>query len=59
MGGSMKNLIFGVESQKSNISGGFSKNGVLRQFSDLRRCLSKELGRLFEGVDTQMHVMRN
>ena len=45
----MKSLIFSVESQKNNISGGFSKNGVLRQFSDLRRRLSKELGRLFEG----------
>ena len=49
MGGSLKNLIFSVESQKNNISGGFSKNGVLRQFSDLRRRLSKKLGGLFGG----------
>ena len=32
-GGSQKNLISSVESQKSNI---LSKNGVLGQFADLR-----------------------
>ena len=34
--GSLKNLIFSVESQKSNIYGGLSKNGVLGEFADLR-----------------------
>ena len=34
--GSLKNLIFSVESQKNNIYGGLSKNGVLGEFADLR-----------------------
>ena len=47
-GGSLKNLIFIVESQKSNIKGGLSKNGVLRQFADLRGRLVKKLGGVLE-----------
>ena len=58
-GGSLKNLIFSVESQKSNIYGGLSKNGVLGQFADLKGRLAKKLSAVFEGVDTQMHLMRN
>ena len=39
---------FSVESQKSNVQGGLSKNGVLGQFADLRGCLTKKLGGVFE-----------
>ena len=42
-------MIFSAESQKSNIQGGLSKNGVLGQFADLRGCLAKKLGGAFEG----------
>ena len=48
-GGSLKNLFFCVKSQKSNILGGLSKNGVLRQFADLRGHLAKKLSSVFEG----------
>ena len=59
-GGSLKNLSFSVESQKSNIWGRLSKNGVLGQFADLRGRLAKKLVDVFEGGGgTQMHVMRN
>ena len=44
-GGSLKNLIFSVESHKSNI---LSKNGVLGYFADLRGHLAKKLGGVFE-----------
>ena len=47
-GGSLKNLIFSDESQKKNIQGGLSKNGVLGQFADLRGRLAKKLGGVFE-----------
>ena len=47
-GDSLKNLIFSVESQKSNIQGELSKNGVLGQFADLRGRLAKKLGGVFE-----------
>ena len=42
-GGSLKNLIFSVESQKNNVQGGLSKNGWLGQFADLRGGLAKKL----------------
>ena len=48
-GGSLKNLSFSVESQKSNIWGRLSKNGVLGQFADLRGRLAKKLVDVFEG----------
>ena len=48
MEGSLKNLIFSAESQKSNIYG-VSKNGVLGQFPDLRGRVAKKLGGVFEG----------
>ena len=48
-GASLKNLIFSVESRKSNTEGELSKNGVLGQFADLRGRLAKTLGGVFEG----------
>ena len=44
-GGSLKNLIFRVGSQKKNIiKEGFSTNGELGQFADLRGGLTKKGG---------------
>ena len=62
-GGSLKNLIFRVGSQKKNIiKEGFSTNGELGQFADLRGGLTKK-GVLLRGEgwggDAQMHFMGN
>ena len=46
-GGSLKNVTR-VESQKNDIQGELSKNGVLGQFADLRGRLAKKLGGVFE-----------
>ena len=46
-GGSLKNVTR-VESQKSDIQGELSKNGVLGQFADLTGRLTKKLGGVFE-----------
>ena len=46
--GFTEKCIFSDESQKKNIQGGLSKNGVLGQFADLRGRLAKKLGGVFE-----------
>ena len=46
-GGSLKNLIFSVESQKKLYIGGLSKNGWLAQFAYLRGGLAKKMGWCF------------
>ena len=45
--GSLKNVTH-VESQKSDILGELSKNGVLGQFADLRGRLTKKFSGVFE-----------
>ena len=53
---------FSIETQKSNIQGGLTKNEVLGQFADLRGHLAKKKKKwvvFLRGVDTQMNVMRN
>ena len=49
-GGSLKNLIFIVESRKKKSIGGWlCKNEVLGQFAYLRKRLAKKLSGVFEG----------
>ena len=59
-GGSLKNLIFRVGSQKkNNIQGRLSKKGGLGQFADLKGGMENKDGGVFERVDTQTYVMGN